>query len=96
MCGSDYVYTSSMLASVAIVMHITYPIREKLLRSRCVQLCHQHTNQLFKSLLLCFIAAFGASQRNAYYLHGVRNYEFGVGLCKVVEHNTLAVVGAWP
>lgn len=47
-------------------------------------------------IIICFIAAFGASQRNAYYLHGVRNYEFGVGLRKVVEHNTLAVVGARP
>ena len=29
-------------------------------------------------------------------LHSVRNNEFGVGLRKIVEHNKLAVVGAWP
>ena len=33
---------------------------------------------------------------DACYLHGVRDYEFGVSLRKIVEHNTLAVVGAWP
>ena len=62
--------------------------------------CHLFFKFYKKSAIqiICFmfIAAFGASQRNACDLHGVRDYELGVGLRKVVEHNTLAIVGAWP
>ena len=89
MCSSNKVYTSSMLAPAVIVMLIARLEISFYIHDACklpIQLPIQ----------IIFIAAFGASQRNSCYLHGVRDYEFGVGLRKIVEHNTLAVVGAWP
>ena len=87
---------NSMLASVAIIRIITRFERSFYIHDACIFVISIQTSYSNHYYYLCFIAAFGASHRNAFYLHGVRDYELGVGLRKVVEHNTLAVVGAWP